>query len=112
MIKTKKPELKQLYPLSHMVSTMYDKRIFCVLSLRRKFSKKLFITHSKTRQHFRIVNKATGNYCSCTYEYCLDGTVRIDVVFTSKFKKHRTYHFSVSTNRELMQKLLQYNLID
>ncbi|RWX00410.1 hypothetical protein [Flavobacterium cerinum] len=111
MTLSRNTKLKSIYPLIDMVSTMYDKRVFDVLKLRRKFSPLLSIGHGKFHNSFSITNRKTDFYCGGSYEYNLDGTVRITIKHSTRFGNAFQFDFNVSTNKEFLQKLIHYNLI-
>lgn len=116
MTLTKTTKFKEIYPLSYHVTTMYDKRVFDVLKLRRKFSKLLEVNQSKdahgiTINRFSITSRKTGLYVGCSFDYTLNADVRVCVLHSTAFGSSHQFHFNVSNNKELLQKLIHYNLI-
>lgn len=116
MTKTKTTKFKDSYPLSYIVSTMYDKRVFDVVALRRKFSHLLSINHKKDSfgcpaNAFSIESRTTKQYVGIKYEYTLNADVRCDVTHSTLHGHRLHFSFTVSNNKELLQKLIHYNLI-
>lgn len=116
MTKTKTTKFKESHPLTYLVATMYDKRVFDLIKLRRKFSHILSIAVGTDRfnchdREFSFSNRITKNSCGGHYEFQLDGTVRVSILFSTLYKAERQFHFNVSNNKELLEKLIHYNLI-
>lgn len=111
MTLSRQTQFKNMHPLVDMVHSMYDKRVFDVVKLRRKFSPLLSIGHEKFGNCFSVKNRKTDFYCGGSYEYNLDGTVRITIKHSTRFGSAFQFDFNVSTNKEFLQKLIHYNLI-
>lgn len=115
--KRKKPK-KQLPSFRDMVSTMYDKRVFCMDAIHRKFISVASFSSEKNIYNrdydysFRIWNKRLDCGASGFYNYQLDGTIRFQIQWTTTHRYQMQFEFTASTNKEFLHKLLKFNLIE
>lgn len=96
-----------LNPFIDMVNSMYDKRVFCMVTLRRKLH-----AFYKTRLNFskdvlRLTNRLTGAVFSIKFNFLSDGRI-LAVLKKGGF----LFELFIYSNKNLLEKLIKHGFIN